>query len=202
MWMPLSVSKTLSPGVPGTMLLLDHRHMFAFAPGESGPGSTDYLHLYRSVHYLMSVSLPPFTLMKPITHHRLLQSDRAVQTQGTRLLTNVPWQRWLPTPAIFQPTGDLAQKSMYTCLSIYKHAPQLNARHIAFSNTLKFHVTDEVRSHWWLSPHQPYKEFLASGWLIHWLSTWLRLELANLTGDTCEDFFFLNWIIWSGKAYF
>lgn len=61
---------------------------FAFAPSESGPDSTDCLHLYRSVHYLMSVSPPPFTLRKPISHHRLLQSDRTVQTQGTGLLMN------------------------------------------------------------------------------------------------------------------
>lgn len=61
---------------------------FAFAPSESGPDSTDCLHLYRSVHYLMSVSPPPFTLMKPNSHHRLLQSDRTVQTQGTGLLMN------------------------------------------------------------------------------------------------------------------
>lgn len=77
--------------------------------------------------------------------------DRTINEQPFPFYMNVPWQRWLPTPVIFQPTGDLAQKSMYTRPSVYTHTPQPHARHTAFSNTLKFHVTDGVRSHWWLS---------------------------------------------------
>lgn len=77
---------------------------------------------------------------------------KPINEQPFPFYMNVPCQRWLPTPAIFRPTGDLAQKSICTRLSVYKHTPLLNARHTAFSNTLKFYVTDEIRSHWWLSP--------------------------------------------------